>query len=161
MWAVGSFQSYMIQNVGTNIFIIAVEFKIGIAQNSEAERGKIGIAFPVIRFGDFLIVLCPIQLNNQSALGTIKIYDIISDGFLSAKVYGQGPQKIKPQFSFFFRRSPTQVIGTFRKFGVVKFSCFLHTPIPPIRHSRSSCHPPPQRGRASVRKHNDAYVPHV
>ena len=56
----GSFQSQVFQNIGANIFVIAFEIKIGIAQNGKSEGDKIGVTLSIVCLGLFFIMLRPI-----------------------------------------------------------------------------------------------------
>ena len=62
------------------------DFRIGEAQDAEAETFEIGIPLPVVVAAFFAKVLPAIHFDDELNIRGIKVYDVISDGPLAEKL---------------------------------------------------------------------------
>ena len=87
----------MMKNIRTDAFKILVDLQIRVAKNGQAKLIQIVIPLLIDGFPRSLIVLRPVQFNDELCGGAVKINDIGSNHFLAMNGNREVLQKIIPK----------------------------------------------------------------
>lgn len=109
----------MKQNIIAYSFKTKIYIRIGISQNLYSKAMQIFIAYLIIFFTFFLVMLRAVKFYCKSCRAAIKIKNVFADCSLPHKDFRRTLQKIIPKVSFLFCHVLSELSCKFSIFGIV------------------------------------------